>query len=837
MSEVEECAMHSDPNSVPAGTVSGFAMGWSTLASSRSSLLRYTWYALLASCVCMCAYLVGVQAAMYWNSPSATSIVREYHTSMQFPTVAICNNNPFRLSYLASPSNHTSSSEGAQKWPAPDPKVLNRLRNSSRVFDRLLANAWSMEANKFLRVGGHSPAGMVLKCEFPDGSTCKLSDFKPLYMLDGLCWEINAGPQLRVWGERTAGIADRAQPARGVTGAGPPYALRLLVNIEPYERIEGKAAGHFQYGGLPGARILVYNSSDTPVSTLGGVNILPGMAMDVPFSIQHRQKQPEKGGCVQSTRVACVIRYYLERTESKCECSLRRESPSGQQLPVCNLWQYLHCVVPHVLRPAYAQGFTPTAQNGTLLCPLPCDTVEFSTRQNIRELARNILPSSDTVELNFEEAERLSVAIDERIASGEESLAFEDSAEPILNEKQARRVYRQAARAYEAQSRYQDDLVRYTQWLMGRVEKSVWHLQALQWGPDNTNFSPVNVKLAKQVDCYSQLERQMVAEGRFWAVFNAIKSLKREKLRMEMLQQEPYSLLAEQAGGDVLLAWISMQSTARLLEDILLFNEYSFEHAIPSRLGERWNTMRELIEDYRAGRLSKRAWARRMYQYDMRHFIQEEFYELWYRPLAKEFDEKLITAIENINATGARNEKLALTASILLFGGDTNDSTLGLMAAFINETVECAVGEVQVEVKKLFTVFQQAMEAFQSACRELFVKELGEYLTRFEFGKGFVRENFAQVNVFLDSMAIEHWRQEPTYSIWSLFCDVGGALGLFMGVSLLKIVGVKTFIGDSGGKKQLSEHVNDICGEKEEKEMELEVVVEQEQCGEMDDEE
>jgi hypothetical protein len=37
-------------------------------------------------------------------------------------------------------------------------------------------------------------------------------------------------------------------------------------------------------------------------------------------------------------------------------------------------------------------------------------------------------------------------------------------------------------------------------------------------------------------------------------------------------------------------------------------------------------------------------------------------------------------------------------------------------------------------------------------------------------------------------MNIEIWRQDSTYSIWSLFCDVGGALGLFLGASLLTII-------------------------------------------------
>ncbi|KAI1726695.1 diacylglycerol kinase accessory domain-containing protein [Ditylenchus destructor] len=46
----------------------------------------------------------------------------------------------------------------------------------------------------------------------------------------------------------------------------------------------------------------------------------------------------------------------------------------------------------------------------------------------------------------------------------------------------------------------------------------------------------------------------------------------------------------------------------------------------------------------------------------------------------------------------------------------------------------------------------------------------------------------------LQKMNVEHWIQEPTYSVWSLFCDIGGALGLFLGASLLTIIEVAYFV-------------------------------------------
>jgi len=127
--------------------------------------------------------------------------------------------------------------------------------------------------------------------------------------------------------------------------------------------------------------------------------------MDVPFYIQYRHKLPEKADCVRSVRKgedvakgnihsSCVIQYYL--TETKCLCSMRRTPrnvPAGQEpLPVCNVWQYFHCVEPLVLQPAYEASFSPATENGTRLCPFPCDTVDFTAWQDMQELTPNILP-------------------------------------------------------------------------------------------------------------------------------------------------------------------------------------------------------------------------------------------------------------------------------------------------------------------------------------------------------------------------------------------------------------------------------------------------------------
>src|SRR3954452_8783584 len=133
-----------------------------------------------------------------------------------------------------------------------------------------MANTWDMDAVKFLRNAAHWKARMILKCHWPNGTRCRLSDFQPLWTLTGLCWAINTDP---------------VEPFY-VSGSGPGNALRLLLNIERYERV-GSCSSKFRTNSLPGLKILIYNQSDVPTSSLDGVNVPPGFTMDIPFRMQN----------------------------------------------------------------------------------------------------------------------------------------------------------------------------------------------------------------------------------------------------------------------------------------------------------------------------------------------------------------------------------------------------------------------------------------------------------------------------------------------------------------------------------------------------------------------
>lgn len=66
---------------------------------------------------------------------------------------------------------------------------------------------------------------------------------------------------------------------------GSDNGLRLLLNIERYERVES-CTPYFRTMSLPGLKILIYNQTDVPESSLDGVNVPPGYTMEIPFKMQ-----------------------------------------------------------------------------------------------------------------------------------------------------------------------------------------------------------------------------------------------------------------------------------------------------------------------------------------------------------------------------------------------------------------------------------------------------------------------------------------------------------------------------------------------------------------------
>uniref|UniRef100_A0A914QV20 Uncharacterized protein n=1 Tax=Panagrolaimus davidi TaxID=227884 RepID=A0A914QV20_9BILA len=482
----------------------------------------------------------------------------------------------------------------------------------------------------------------------------------------------------------------------------------------------------------------------------------------------------------------------------------RAYSPDAiQGFQFCNVEEYFNCVVP-VLKWGYDDGGFSNYK-----CMANCDEIDYTAWQDMNELPNNIFPKLiDTVDEEDEEEVDDEENIDDELSidelGREEHFKCEDN--QLLEDQQVSRIKREAHRAYEKQTRYQEDILLRTKRLITRMKQTAEQISATQWGWHNDNFTGVYERLMNYSECYANMSTTHND------IFNAItnKAIRGEERRAKMLvhilskekqiyppPEDEFRTISDVKhvyGGDEVEALTKKLS---FIEEYIhqlhrIYDEDSYNERL-SRSLERMSRILHLTDQYDEGKLQRKAWAEKMQARNMRHFFEEDFYEGWYNIITKDLDitigktiadlEEKLEALRNLTI----NDNGLEIGAVLLFG-DTQSNHSKLFNEFLDDMLECTFGDVKNHSAEMSKTFKKVMHDFQSAYTILFKKELPDYLENFEFGGKFIKENFAQVNVFLHKMNVEHWRQDATYSIWSLFCDVGGALGLFLGASLLTII-------------------------------------------------
>ncbi|KAL3994931.1 Amiloride-sensitive sodium channel family protein [Acanthocheilonema viteae] len=660
------------------------------------------------------------------------------------------------------------------------------------VFDKVLENAWDMDAVKFLRNAAHWKSRMILSCTWPNGTSCRLSNFKAVWTLTGLCWAINTDPNNLHY----------------ISSSGSDNGLRLLLNIERYERVES-CTPYFRTTSLPGLKILIYNQTDIPDSSLDGVNVPPGYTMEIPFKMQKRHKY-SGAGCVEknekhgTTMLAvddpenihtCTIRKYLHEIEEKCKCSMRRAyNPNPGAYSFCNVDQYFTCALPTL-------QFGKKKSFNRFGCLSPCDQIDYTAWQDMTLLPNSIFPSLiDTAEEDDVEdvIDDYDVENDGNNIELHRDEHFQCEQNQLLSNQQVRQIKRAAQRAYEKQSRYQEDIRLRTKRMIWKLREATQKLIDNGWGWTDETYQNAFERLNESIKCFSALSINHAKM--FAAIENPPSSTEEARISVIYRLLEPKEdmnsakfhtvVQLREAFGDHFDEVV--KEIQKFVNTITKLHKIYTPSFYKSTLGinlKRMDTTLFLAKQYESGRLQRRAWAEKMQSRNMRHFFDQDFFEDWYNPVLKDLDENLVRNIADMadnelpNLLAAVDNDRGLQMGSMLYFGDTTAHHKKQFGAFIRDIVDCTFGDVKNESIILLNSFKKMMNEFQSAYSNLYRKELPTYLANFDFG-----QNFAMVNVFLHRMNIETWRQESTYSIWSLACDVGGALGLFLGASLLTVI-------------------------------------------------
>ncbi|KAJ1368297.1 hypothetical protein KIN20_029402 [Parelaphostrongylus tenuis] len=740
---------------------------------------RYIWCFIIIVFVVLALIQIYSQIKLFHSAPVATNIDAQYASAITFPTIAICNNNQFRLTYITGArilNRRARSNKGSIKSISGNPRS---------VFEEVLEKAWDMDAVRFLRSAAHWKSRMILGCTWPNGTSCRLSDFKPVWTLSGLCWAINTDPK---------------RPLE-VVGSGVDHSLRLLLNVETYERIDA-CTNHFRTNSIPGLKILMYNQTDTPLNSHNGVNAPAGYSVDIRFRIQYHNRLPGDH-CIAETEEykthdqqfssasnhrTCVIRRTLRDIEYECECSMARAFTEEHVAKhrACSVDDYFGCVK-QVIERTMAQGL-----RGRKCLP-PCESVEYIAMQDLNRLPQNLMPA--LIEGNEQDDED-DVDQDEM---DEDKAAY-------LDASQVSYIKRNAHRAYEKQARHQEDIFLRTKRRIARLRAAVHNVSLLEWGWHGNDFVGMFDRLSNQTECFSSISKQHEAITTAMTSHPTVSEERRASQVLYLIDQEAHRMdpkkfktvadIKRLYGDRVEVALRQIYDVVEVVDKLWrIFVPSTFMSVLRANVS-RMDRIVELMTQYETGKLQRRAWAEKMQSRQMRHFFDDEFTEGWYQPILQDLEYslyKVIIELENEYWPRFRYHMQNGTAmkiiSLLVFDEISSDRE-EVLDRLVNDLYNCAVGDVKEVTTETLRSFKRLYRELQSSYTNLFKKELPDYLENFEFGDKFVRENFAMVNVFLQQMHLEHWSQARTYGFWSLACDIGGALGLFLGASMLTIIEV-----------------------------------------------
>ncbi|CAI5441106.1 unnamed protein product [Caenorhabditis angaria] len=767
--------------------------------SAPNPITRALWCAIIIIFVVLVLIQCSYQISLYLSEPVATNIEAEYPKKIAFPTVAVCNNNQFRLTYLTGGILN-------RKTPYVDLKSdLNKDKHrNDTIFDDVLRKVYDMDAVKFLRLASHWKSRMVLGCTWPNGTSCNEKDFKAVWTTTGLCWAINTDPQNPV----------------EVYGSGPNHGLKLLLNVESYERVDA-CNDHFRTDSLPGMKIMIYNQTDVPESSQTGVNVPPGYSMDIPFKMHHRKKLAGSQ-CIEENEFhkeastnfndplnirTCSLRYYMEKVENECGCSMRRQftdadneyKKSDYNIEACNVDQYFSCAQ-KVIKELGNKG---TSNK----CLPPCKSIDYTAWQDMMLLPLNIMPNQEdiAIEQTVNEYENEQETEEEfELRNKNESVVKEEDinlCEPyeILDKGKAEKIKRLAYLAYEAQSRHQHDIFYRTKKQIDYINSLVSKIKEHKWGWKPEDFNGIPQRLA-HLECYANFTDRYEDISQILSLRDSSEE-KRAKQISYLVDESNYKSYSFKSIGDLKSRYGSdrideIQEEVSAITKVTdaLWNIFNTEEYIDTITKDFWRMDKiiELMNQYDQKKLDRKNWAEKMQSAKMRFFYEDEFHNNFYTPITKDFQTmnkniidvmELWEEIEMFIKRGTAGK----TGAITIFGDEKRENQIRFEKMII-EMYECVKNNVSLEIKKHEARLRSQYGQLKLAYKGLFENDLNGYIKNFDFGSKFVNENFAMVNIFLHKMHLETWSQDRTYGFWSLACDIGGALGLFLGTSLLTII-------------------------------------------------
>uniref|UniRef100_A0A914CD37 Uncharacterized protein n=2 Tax=Acrobeloides nanus TaxID=290746 RepID=A0A914CD37_9BILA len=391
-------------------------LGFRYLHSRYKTWFRVLWAFVLVFFIGLTIYQVFERIGYYFiRNPLVTVRTYDSPTSIEFPTVVICNKMQLKASKIATIRPDLLKTMSLIYEDNQTPTKNPQIRDSLHEFDRVnLLNVYKQARQ--------SDDDLFLSCQYK-GRQC-LDVIRPIITPNGLCYAVSLNET--------------------VQRPGPESTLSLLLNLEVYEAIPGWVTEQ-------GIVISMFDSTVPETAHfIEGMHLEPGKLVTIPINDIRRLKR-HSSGCGRSncggmfrpaeySRAACHWTVKQDDIQKKCHCnalnsplyrkmSFHSEIGAGSSsengtvdnrttrkphrkslVPVCTLKQELECV--HRIKNEPLSG---RALQQLQNCPQDCTdvsltTIVFGNELDVNEISR-FLPG-DWEEEKEKRLKQFQIALD-----------------------------------------------------------------------------------------------------------------------------------------------------------------------------------------------------------------------------------------------------------------------------------------------------------------------------------------------------------------------------------------------------------------------------------------
>ncbi|XP_060079768.1 uncharacterized protein LOC132559172 [Ylistrum balloti] len=303
---------------------------------------KLLWLMMICACASVLVYQIVDRVGYYNGWPVTVNVRVNYNTSLQFPSITICNQNAFKAT-LANDLHTYRLLESMFTHPETfNETALTKFGAQNITLDDL-----------FLR-SAHQKEDFIFRCLWK-GLPCSTDDFKTTMTDHGVCYTFNEGMNQEY-----------------ISSVGVENGLRLTLNVEQYEYMPGPH-------DAAGVKMLLHANGEVPrVHALGqavstGAHVFVGVKV---FSITNLPMP--HGRCSEHvleymdrfTMDACQMDCLTSLAKTRCGCRHNYMLHKNGDPRVCTLYEYFSCLKPLI-------DEFPSIHDTYCDCPVPCNFILY----------------------------------------------------------------------------------------------------------------------------------------------------------------------------------------------------------------------------------------------------------------------------------------------------------------------------------------------------------------------------------------------------------------------------------------------------------------------------